>query len=266
MSRPNSSSDQLPSALEHFDRIASKFKDRQLIVCLDYDGTLTPIVEQYDQAIVNEEMRALVQELSAKVTVAIVSGRDVAFIQKHMRIADAFYAGSHGFEIIGPNAFHNELDEAKDVIPIFDRVEEELRALFPSSSKVEIERKKFAMAVHYRNAPPELVPEVKNKVDAIIGKHDSLKAGRGKMVIELRPAMDWHKGKAVEVIVDRLDRNNNAYVIYIGDDVTDEDAFRSITNGTGILVGSHGEATAAEYGLNDVGEVKSFLQMLNESR
>lgn len=258
------SDQQLPSALEHFDRIAQAIKDRQLILCLDYDGTLTPIVENYDQAIISGDMRLLVEALSDQTPVAIVSGRDISFIQQHMRIANAYYAGSHGFDISGPDGFRNELDEAKAMIPTFDRVEEELRAQFPPSTKVEIERKKYAMAVHYRNADPALVPGVKEKVDSIIRKFKGLKAGKGKMVIELRPILDWHKGKAVELLVDRLDRKNNAYVIYIGDDVTDEDAFRSIKSGARILVGTHEEATVADHSLKDVGEVAQFLQLLKD--
>lgn len=260
----NTSTDHLPSALEHFDRIAERIKGRHFILCLDYDGTLTPIVQNHKDAIITGEMREKVHGISEKIPVAIISGRDISFIKEHVGLPEAYYAGSHGFEIIGPAGFHHELEEAERTMPIMDRVQQELSEAFPRSTGVELERKKFALAVHFRNADEAMVPLVRAKVAQVLDRYRELRSGKGKMVIELKPALDWHKGRALEVIVQQLDPKGEAVVAYIGDDVTDEDAFRAIGKGFGILVGAHEEPTSADHGLKDVAEVGEFLGRLKD--
>jgi trehalose-phosphatase len=87
----------------------------------------------------------------------------------------------------------------------------------------------------------------------------------GKKVFELRPSIDWHKGKAVQVITNEIYGNTaDSYPVYIGDDLTDEDAFRAIKGwGAGILVGVEGQPTLADYSLKDTTEVGEFIERLN---
>ena len=256
---------QLPSALTEFDRMAARLADRHLILCLDYDGTLTPIVENYNEAIISDHMRDLVQQLARKIPVAIISGRDVSFVKQHMRLPEAFYAGSHGFEIVGPENYRHELEEAERAIPLLDRAEEQLREFAAGIAGVEIERKKYAMAVHFRKANEEGRARAIQKVKQLLELSDGLIAGEGKMLLELKPAIDWHKGKALETIVEQLDPTGEAVVAFIGDDVTDEDAFRVLRKeDIGIFVGVHDRSTAASYRLNDVPEVGQFLGRLIE--
>ncbi len=256
---------QLLSALAEFDRISETIKGRKFILCLDYDGTLTPIVHDYTKAIISEEMRGLVHELAKKIPVAIISGRDVPFVQQHMGLQEAYYAGSHGFEIVGPNEYRHELKEANRALPILAQVENEMREYVATMPGVEIERKKFAMAVHFRKVKEEDQPAVQQKVQEVLDRNKELKAGKGKMLLELKPAVDWHKGKALEMIVKQLDPSGEAIVAFIGDDVTDEDAFRALKkDGLGIFVGMHDEPTAANYRLEDVEKVGEFLRLLNE--
>jgi trehalose 6-phosphate phosphatase len=255
---------QLPSALTAFDRIAEQIKGRRFILCLDYDGTLTPIVQDYTRAIITPEMRDLVHQLARKIPVAIISGRDVTFIREHMQLQEAYYAGSHGFEITGPDGYSHELEEANAALPVLARAEEEMKAFAPEVPGMEIERKKFAMAVHFRKMKEELQPVVRRKVDEVLATYPQLKSGKGKMIIELKPAINWHKGKALETIVQQLDPRGEAMVAFIGDDVTDEDAFRVLKeDGLGIFVGMHDEPTAANYRLEDVEQVGEFLRELN---
>ncbi len=255
----------LPAALDRWDEIFDRDRRQRIILCLDYDGTLTPIVTNYNEAIISDRMRALVHALARKMPVAIISGRDVPFIQQHMRLPEAYYAGSHGFEVIGPNAYRHELEEAGRILPILDRVENEMREFARSIPGVEIERKKFAMAVHFRKANEEQRPAVEQKVAGVLQANDRLKAGKGKMLLELKPAIDWHKGKALDLIVNELDPERSSRVIFIGDDITDEDAFRVLNDDdVGIFVGEPEHSSAAHYQLKDVAEVEAFLNKLND--
>ncbi len=256
---------QLPSALAEFQRISGKIQGRKFILCLDYDGTLTPIVHDYNKAIISDGMRELVHELAKKIPVAIISGRDVPFVQQHMRLQEAYYAGSHGFEIVGPNAYRHELEEAERALPVLEWAEKEMREYATTIPGMEIERKKFAMAVHFRKVREEKLPAVQKKVQEVLDRNKELKAGKGKMLVELKPALDWHKGKALETIVQQLDPSGEAVIAFIGDDVTDEDAFRVLKeDDLGIFVGMHNGPTAANYRLEDVDEVGVFLGKLKE--
>lgn len=256
-------SNELPSALDRINDIFDR--DRKVILCLDYDGTLTPIVANYNEAIISDRMRNLVHAISRKIPVAIISGRDVPFIQEHMKLPAAFYAGSHGFEVMGPDGYRHELKEARRILPILDRIEKDLRLFAASIEGMEIERKKFAMAIHFRKVEEKSRPAVHKKVADVLAVNQELKAGKGKMLVELKPAIDWHKGKALELIVNELDPERSSKVIFIGDDVTDEDAFRVLKDGgIGIFVGAPEFTTAARYQLKDVNEVEEFLIELNE--
>jgi trehalose 6-phosphate phosphatase len=132
-----------------------------------------------------------------------------------------------------------------------------------------VERKKYAIAVHYRNADEGKLDEINDKIKQVLKQHPEMKTGKGKKIIEIKPDHDWHKGKAVRWILDRLNLWDNPEVlpVYIGDDVTDEDAFKTLHNkGLSILVGSHDQLTAARYKLSDVDEVSALLNKLYETR
>ncbi len=259
--------DDLPKALEHFDGIASFFSKEAVMLCLDYDGTLTPIVAQYDQAVISHEMREVVRVIAKQRTVAVISGRDLRFIQKHMQLENVFYAGSHGYEIAGPDDFKYEMEEAAELLPLLDSMEKRMHRSVQDVEGADIERKRFAIAVHYRNVAEEDVPEIKQIVNDLLKDKAELRKKGGKKVIEVQPDIDWDKGKAVRLLYDRLSEDTTQIrPVYVGDDLTDEDAFREIRlmNGLGVLVGDHGAATYADFTLKNVDEVKIFLQRLLE--
>src|SRR3989339_69757 len=92
----------LPSAVESIEKIRIRARDRQLLVSLDYDGTLTPIVERPERAVLSGEMRRIVSELADLCTVAVISGRDLSEVKRLVGLDKIYYAGSHGFDISGP--------------------------------------------------------------------------------------------------------------------------------------------------------------------
>lgn len=238
--------------------------NKELALFLDYDGTLAPIVPRPEDARMPDPIRQLVQQLAGHCQVAIVSGRDRADVENLVGLKELIYAGSHGFDITGPGGLNMQHREGKSYLPDLDNAVQELQHRLGEVQGVKIERKKYAIAVHYRNVPPERVHLVQGAVHQIGQDSERLKISTGKKVLELRPDIDWHKGKAVAWIMEALKLNGEQVLpVFIGDDITDEDAFRSLPgHGMGILVGDHGEATGARYRLEDIGQVEEFLRGL----
>lgn len=254
----------LPSALERLDAIAEQAKGKEITVFLDYDGTLTPIVETPDKAILSDTMRKTVVELSRHCTVGVISGRDLDDVRDKVKIDSIVYAGSHGFDIAGPSGLAVDHQVGDEFLPSLDKAEKTLSKKLDSIQGVAIERKKFAIAIHYRLADPERTDDIEAVVDDVAAQHADLRKARGKKIFELQPKMDWHKGKALFSLLAtlKLDRDD-VLPIYLGDDVTDEDAFRALQRrGVGIVVWDEPYETAASYYLNDPDEVGEFLRAL----
>ncbi|MDT0677993.1 trehalose-phosphatase [Autumnicola musiva] len=259
-------SHQLPSALEHGKELRDKFQQEKALLFLDFDGTLAPIVEHHEDAAISEKMRDLVLRLSKVYPAAVVSGRGMKDVSQRVNIPELYYAGSHGFEISGPGNFLKENDEAQKVLPTFDEIEPLLHEELSDIAGVDFERKKFTLAIHYRKVKEEMTDEVHDRVAASLKDYPDLKKADGKKVIEIRPSIDWHKGKAVEFLKEQLGEKDQNYSVYIGDDVTDEDAFKYVQNGLGILVGDHGHQTSADYSLKNIDEVEQFFRLLLEKQ
>jgi alpha,alpha-trehalase len=254
----------LPSALDDFGRVAARLKDRRPAVFLDYDGTLTPIVDRPDLAVLGQDMRDALMALCRRCPVGIISGRGLADIRRLVDMDGLVYAGSHGFEIAGPAGVQPENSEALTFLPLLDRVEQELRPRIEAIEGSLVERKTFGIAVHYRLVEPARVPEVEAVVDDAAGRYGGLRKAYGKMVFELQPAMDWHKGKALLFLLEALELDGaDVLPFYIGDDVTDEDAFRVLADrGCGIVVWDQPFPTAAAYRLKSPDDVRRFLLRL----
>lgn len=253
----------LPSALESWDEIAGRLKDKRPAMFLDYDGTLTPIVSQPEDALLSEEMRDVLEELAGLCTVAIVSGRDRLDVQPLVALDGLVFAGSHGFDIAGPG-LRMEHEGGKRCLPELETAERELHERLDIVPGARVERKRFAIANHYRNVADEDVPIVEDAVRKVLSLHRPLRMSGGKKVFELRPDIDWDKGRAVLWLLEALKLDDVSVLpFYIGDDVTDEDAFAALgERGVGVLVGSPPYRTHASYGLQDTAEVGRFLQGL----
>jgi alpha,alpha-trehalase len=202
---------------------------KHLAFFLDYDGTLAPIAARPEEARMPESVRELVWQLACLCTVAIVSGRDRADVEKRVGLPGLIYAGSHGFDISGPDGLAMQHPEADAYLPDLNNADKVLNHLLKDVEGARLERKRYALAVHYRNVPEAHIAYVKDAVYRINRSTDRLTLTTGKQVLELRPALDWHKGKAVGWIMEALGLELAKVVpIYLGDDVTDEDAFRFV--------------------------------------
>ena len=251
---------------QYFDVPESIFKsDKKIVFFLDYDGTLTPIVDRPELAVINEQMRELVKRFCVKFTTAIVSGRMREDVEKLAGVKGIFYAGSHGFDIQGIGVSMIQ-PKAKETIPVVDKVTGVLKDVLSGIDGVIIEEKKFSVAVHYRLVKEEHIPATKDVVEKVVDENDALRLMNGKMVFEILPAIDWNKGKAVRWIMKALDLSwEDHAVFYIGDDTTDEDAFRTVNSrGVGILVSNQERKSAARFRLASPDEVGKLFKQLVE--
>ena len=240
--------------------------NKKMIFFLDYDGTLTPIVESPELAVITKDMKQTVEALSKIHTVAVVSGRMREDVQNLVGIKNIFYAGSHGFDIKGPGGFTMIHPIAKKTIPLVAEIIEQLKERFQNIEGALVEEKKFSVAAHYRKVKKqEDLQFIEETVNNIIKKHDELRLLKGKKVYEILPNIDWDKGKAVRWIMDTLEIPwETASTFYIGDDTTDEYAFRAVvTRGTAIMVTDDlSRPSAADFQLQSPEEVKKFFEQV----
>ena len=255
---------QLPNALDSYGQLIGVIAGRRLFVCLDYDGTLSEIVSDPDSAELVAEAADALQHLAEHCPVAILSGRDLADIRDRVGIPGLWYAGSHGFELIGPDESHHQNDAAAAAVPVLETAATELREDLAWIPGARVEHKRFAIAVHYRNVAAEHVADVVATVHRY-GHHHGLRVTGGRKVVELRPNIDWDKGTALHWITSRISGSEqSALPLYIGDDLTDEDAFDAIRfTGIGIVVRHDedgGRPTAASFTLGSPAQVAEFLR------
>jgi trehalose 6-phosphate phosphatase len=252
----------LPAAPADRAAMARLARGRPLAVFLDFDGTLSPIVTDYRKAAIDDAMRATVAALAARVPVAIISGRDRADVHARVGLDDVYYAGSHGFDIAGPGGLRETPEAGAKALDAIGAAGPELDRAVAGIPGARVERKTFSITVHYREAAPEHVAGIERIVDDIARAHAGLRLGRGKKVIELQPRADWDKGRAVDWLLANTPMGaGDPLPVYLGDDLTDEDAFAALAGrGLGMAVaGAEDRVTLADYGLPDTGAVARVL-------
>nr|CAB3480893.1 unnamed protein product [Digitaria exilis] len=269
-----------PSALSKFDQVVAASKGKQIVVFLDYDGTLSPIVDDPDAAYMSDTMRRAVRSVGKHFPTAIVSGRCRDKVFEFVKLAELYYAGSHGMDIKGPAkaSRHTKAAKSKGVLfqpasqflPMIEQVHDSLVEMTKAIPGAKVENNKFCVSVHFRCVDEKVRwSELAEMVKSVLKEYPKLKLTQGRMVFEVRPTIKWDKGKALEFLLESLGFADCADVlpVYIGDDRTDEDAFKVLRRrgqGVGILVSKHPKDTSASYSLQEPAEVMEFLLRLVE--
>jgi trehalose 6-phosphate phosphatase len=258
-------------ASENLDAwISAREHAGRMLVALDFDGTLVPIVDDPDDAHLDPVTHAALVKLAARpdTDLAIVSGRALEDVRSRVAVDGVFYAGNHGLEIEGPGVqcVHAE---ASRIRPALAACADRLRPMVASLPGAILEDKGLTLSLHYRQvqhdragAGERLLELARAAAAAVSG----VRVTTGKMIIELRPDVTWDKGRAVRFLLDTLEAGAGSMlpVIFIGDDVTDEDAFRAIAQrGQGIIVAADPPAaTAARWFVKSPVEVTALLEAL----
>ncbi|KAI4307373.1 hypothetical protein L6164_030572 [Bauhinia variegata] len=265
-----------PSALDKFEQIICQSKGKQIVAFLDYDGTLSPIVPDPDKAFMTKKMRATVKDIARNFPTAIVSGRCRDKVYNFVKLPELYYAGSHGMDIKGPSRRgHSEkgnqilCQPASKFLPMINEVYKILLEKTKSVPGAKVENNKFCLSVHFRCVDEKSWDALAEEVRVVLNEYPKLRVTQGRKVLEIRPTIKWDKGKALEFLLESLGYANSKHVfpIYIGDDRTDEDAFKVLSSrgqGIGILVSRVPKETDASYTLQDPSEAKQFLRRLVE--
>lgn len=254
----------LPCALDRTAEIDRRFGGSPLAVFLDFDGTLAEIVENPGDARLAPGMREAVAVLAQNCAVAIVSGRDLDDVRGLAGLEGVHYAGSHGFVMAGPGGWRETAPEGAPFPPILDAAESALREALEGLEGVVVERKSFSLAVHHRRAAAGAEALVRETLSRVLAAQPRLAFSAGKKVFDVKPRVDWDKGRATLALARRFGADR--LPVYVGDDTTDEDAFRALAGrGVTIVVRDGAErATAADYALDGVAGVEEFIRRLSD--
>jgi trehalose 6-phosphate phosphatase len=234
------------------------------LLILDFDGVLAPIADHPDGAWPAAGALEAVIALAERTSVAIVSGRPISDLQARLGPLSVTLAGAHGAEVVHTDGSVEHLVDATDLTDRLDAVEHELRALVDAEPGWLVERKPTAVAVHHRLASTdsvaELLPRVRAHLDHSTAGSPPFTVLAGKAVLELRPAT-VDKGRALDLIAERTP---GLTPVVLGDDATDEDAFRAaaVRGGIAVLVAEVARETAASHRLRDPEAVVDFLVAL----
>jgi len=237
------------------------------VLLLDFDGTLAEFHPDPDAPELSPERWDLLDRIGRQpgVSLGIVSGRRLDDLRARTRLPDRVYhAGLHGLEIEidGRRTTHPDLAWATERM---EGLADCLRRLLVEFPGVVIEDKGASVAVHTRQLPKESYERVFVRADVLAvpwiaeGRARRLE---GSAVVEFLPNISGHKGEATKWITADLETKlqRSAWVAYIGDDITDEDAFRAIDVGIGVLVGLR--PTSATHKLDGITDVDRFLRWL----
>lgn len=251
--------------------IIDKLKDKYLFLFLDYDGTLTRIVKMPEKAIISQRTKNLLEKLSEnpKCKISIISGRGLQDIKNKVGLKNIIYVGNHGLEIEGTK-IKFESTALKNYRTITKNIKNELAQRLSGIKGVILEDKGFSLAIHFRLVDKNQIHQVKAIVyetTMIYTVRNKIKIQSGKMLLEIKPPLCWDKGKVALWLLARQKfalKEKGLLPFYIGDDKTDEDAFRALRNrGITIFVGKP-NVSNAQYYLKNTKEVRQFLSQINK--
>lgn len=246
-----------------------------LAIFLDYDGTLAPIARHPSKALLPVSTRHLLEELSREknIWVSVVSGRALREVRRMVGLNRICYVGNHGLEVQGPKLRHIN-PKAQRSRPVLSRIALQLREILRPIREAWVEDKGLTLSVHSRGvAPPDrlLVRNAFYEVVRPYQEKGQVRVTAGKEVFEVRPPVRWTKGTVVSWLLARrmaLTGPKPVLPVYIGDDLTDEDAFQALgKRGITVVVGSSNPLSRAQYRAEAPAEVTLLLkQILREWR
>ena len=245
-------------------------KAQQVLLFLDYDGTLTPIAPKPGMAQLSAGAKEILARISrhSRFQLTIISGRSLAELKALVGLENIAYAGNHGLEIESPQGSFIH-PAARQFQPLLREVGKKLREKLAGINGILIEDKGLTLSVHYRLVKETELTRVRQLFcEAIECREmkDRLKVTEGKRVLEVRPPVEWDKGKAIQWLLD-IYGMQRSLPIFAGDDVTDEDGFKVLrrVGGISIFVGKDKASSAADYYLNSPEQLGHWLGKLSQS-
>lgn len=239
-----------------------------MLIALDFDGTIAPIVPHPDDAQLLPQAKPVLDRLAARADteIALISGRGLEDLKRRVDIKDVYYAGNHGLEIHGPD-LDDVVSGAVELQPLVRRCATALHEAVGHIEGIYLEDKQLSLSVHYRMVDdPASQKFIEDTVREVFNRNSKgLRLTTGKRVLEVRPDIDWHKGKALLYIIREIEEIRGAEMLpmFVGDDKTDEDGFAALPHkGAGVLVGSPDAQTAAGCYVRSPEEAVQLLEQL----
>jgi len=252
----------------HFPEISKKISlAKGLVIFLDFDGTLAELTSFPGNAKIKSDIKKNLQHQAQKknITLAIVSGRALKDLKNKVGLKNIIYSGNHGLEWeINNKLFFTNLPHT--FIQSIPKIKQQLRQLAKQFPGAFIEDKKLTIAFHYRRvaaAKQKLVKALAKKILASAAKNKTLEIIESKKTLDIRPQANWTKGHVVSHLHKLL--GPKSLGIYIGDDVTDEDAFKALKNGLSVRVGKK-RKSSAKYFIKNVNQVPKLLSFIGETK
>jgi trehalose 6-phosphate phosphatase len=257
---------------EEWADFSRSFKEsRHVLLLSDFDGTIAVGAGRPEDTELSNDIRQKFQALAGKpqITAGVISGRSLAELKSLVAIKDIYYSGNHGLEIESPglNYVYPHAEASRSMMKkLGAQLEEALKDIHG----VIIQEKGFSISVHYRMARPEDEDAITGAVKRITAPQSAkgeISVYPMKKIWEIRSPVDWHKGSAIEFIGCKIKAElkiSRLMTIYLGDDTTDEDAFKALSrpDGWSIFIGGNTKVSSAVYYLNSVAEVEQLLDRL----
>lgn len=256
----------MQNALNHLDEFRARMQKDGGMMLLDFDGTLSPIVTNPDDALLPQLTRDALLACSERYRVAIISGRALADVEHRVSLPGLWFAGSHGLEWhIDDSVQTKELPEAqRDAMNIVRTALSEVSRRFIGTV---FEDKIHCAAVNYRALSDDEARLFVTSASAAVAPYldVGLRVMNGLRTFDVTPSSDWTKGECATMLLQiARERSGKPLLpLYIGDSITDEDAFRTLSDGITIRVGEH-SASGAQFFVPSQGDVDTVLMSLCE--
>lgn len=245
----------------NLERIAGRLREAETLwVATDYDGTLTPIVQRPENATLGGRARAALRHLRGMTgtRVAVLSGRKLADLKRHLGVPGAYLVGSGGLESLEPG-------RGRQVhVPRRSRLAPALRQTFDAWCKrfpgAWMEDKKLAISLHYREVPARYRDAFGQGVRRRLrAQRNGLELIHGKMVFEILPTARVDKAAA---LARWIPESGHGGLFYFGDDTNDEPAHALVRTRGGVAVAVGRTVSRAEFALPSPEQVVWFLEWL----
>ncbi len=226
-----------------------------IVAFFDFDLTLSPLAKNPQDAFLPKSTKKLLDELSLKIPIGIISGRLLDDVISRVGIHGIMYAGNHGVQWSAAGKKYSMDVPCGKLVDIRKRLSH-LCSRYPADTFME--DKTYTISFHYRMARKEMVPLIEADIAGF--STAGMYVRWSKKTFEVRPAFDWTKGDVCASLL-RTMHEESALPVYVGDDLTDEDAFRSLSHGITVRVGKNRNSKASYY-IRNQKEINPLLQWL----
>ena len=248
--------------LSKWDDFAKAIRGKHILLLFDFDGTLTPIVATPKEVKLSPDVKKYLKKLAKnkRITLGIISGRSLKDIKRLVGIKGIYYSGNHGLEVKGPGGFFIK-PSLKKHSPYIKRIAKILGKKVRKIKGAILEYKRLSLSLHYRLVALKDMPRLRSifkEVSTPYIRARKVKMAMGKKIFEIRPPVLWDKGKGV-LKIEEMAGKKNPVKIFIGDDLTDEDAFRVLGKNDFSIRVIRKKTSKAKYFLKNPNEVKKML-------